>query len=724
MSSSILGIGQSALAAAQAGLATTGHNIANASTPGYSRQIVVQGSAGSQNVGFGFIGKGTQVVDVRRVYNELVASQVRNAQTTQAQAATHHAQISRIDNQLADPSAGLSPVLQEFFKGIQDLAANPRLAASRQAALSSAETLAARFQSLSGQMKEVEQGVNSQIQTSISNINVYAAQIAKLNDAIEKAHGSASGKASNDLLDQRDFAIAELSKETKVTVVTQGESQNIFIGNGQPLVMGARTFELAQAASATDPTRASVGYMANGEVVPLAESSLPGGKLGGLLEFRSKSLDSAQNALGRVAIGLAMSFNAQHVLGQDLNGQLGGEFFRVGAPSVQANSNNTSSPPAQVGAAIVDANGLTTSDYKLEAVSPGAFRVTRLSDGAVTNFSSFPQTIDGVAISLDSGTPLPGDSFLIRPTVNGASDFAVRIKDVAQIAAAAPIRTTASDANIGSGTISPGVVSDTAMLGVSATLNFTASSDPLIDGTLDGFPPQFPITVTRAGVPTTYPAGTPSVSYRAGDVVSFGGVSFSGIPDGADSSFAIGLPRTLTHSSTPETLTGFPPHMAITVTDGNGVSSTVTADANGSIAYQPGDTFAFSGVSFTIGGVPAEGDSFTVGPNPGGVGDNRNAVLLGALQTANTLGNGTTSYQGAYAQLVSAVGNKTRELELTSRAEGRFLEQALNTQQSESGVNLDEEATNLLRYQQAYQAAGKMMQTAGQLFELLLRLGG
>lgn len=650
MSSSILGIGQSALAAAQAGLATTGHNIANASTPGYSRQVVIQGSAGSQNAGAGFIGKGTQVTDVRRVFSELQAAQVQNAQTTQNRSATYYTQISRISNQLADPAAGLSPVLQDFFNGVQDLAANPSLAASRQAALSSAEALAARFQSLDGQLKEVEQGVNSQIQSSISTINGYAKQLSALNDAIEKAHGNSEGKASNDLLDQRDHTIAELSKEIKTTVVKQGNSYNVFVGNGQPLVVGTKTFDLVPSASPNDLTRTSVGFISNGTVVALSESSLPGGKLGGLLEFRSNTLDPAQNALGRIAIGLAATFNAQHALGQDQNGAIGGAFFSVGAPVVQANSGNTSSPEAQVAAAVTDPAALTTSNYLVEtltaadaaAIPPvaGSYRLTRMTDGSTTAFSTFPQTVDGVSFSLTAGNPAAGDSFLVKPTVAGATEFSVAIRDVTKIAAAAPIRTAAPASNTGTGTISAGSVNGPAPTNVDL---------------------QVPVTITFTS--------TTAYSVSRTDVV-------------------------------PAVVLG-----------------------TGDTALAGGSTVSYNGWTVELGGSPAAGDAFTVGPNTNGVGDNRNATLLGALQSQNTLANGTTSYQGAYGQLVSTIGNKARELEVTSKAEGRFLEQALAAQQSESGVNLDEEATNLLRYQQAYQAAGKVMQTASKLFDLLLTLG-
>lgn len=647
MSSSILGIGQSALAAAQAGLVTTGHNIANASTPGYSRQVVIQGSAGSQNSGIGYLGKGTQVIDVRRVYNELLASQMQSAQATASHAQTYYTQVSRINNMFGDVTAGLSGVLQEFFNGVQDLASNPNLAASRQSALSGAEALAARFRSMESQLKEQEQSVNRQIQSSIELVNSYAQQLAKLNDAIEKANGNAGGKASNDLLDQRDLLVSELSKEIKTTVVKQGNSYNVFIGNGQPLVVGTKSYNLVPTPAADDPTRITVGFMSNGTVVPIGESSLTGGNLGGLLEFRSNTLDAAQNSLGRIAIVLAETFNAQHRLGQDQNGDLGGDFFRAGSPTVHANSRNTSAPPAQLGATITDASSLTTSNYLVETLSaadpdadppvPGSYRITRLSDGAVTNFDSFPQTVDGVEFEFTAGNPAAGDSFLVKPTAAGATGFSVAITDVKQIAAAAPIRTQSGVDNAGNGTISAGVVNAlNDDLQVPVTITFTSETA---------------YTVTRTDV-------DPPVVLGTGDTSAPGG-----------------------------------------------------------------STVSYNGWTVELSGKPAAGDTFTIEPNTNGVGDNRNAVLLGALQTANTTANGTTSFQGAYAQLVSAVGNKTREVEVASKAAASFLEQAKSAQEAESGVNLDEEATNLLRYQQAYQAASKMMQTASQLFELLLTLG-
>lgn len=646
MGSNIFGIGQTALNAAQIGLSTTGHNIANAATPGYSRQVVIQGASLPQGFGYGFVGQGTQVDDIKRMYSDALGARVLSAQTSSSQLDSYNTQIKQIDNLLADPTAGLSPALQDFFKGLQDLAANPSTAASRQAVLSSAQALTSRFQGLEGRLDEIRQGVSSEIASSVGTINSYAQQIAKLNDTIEKVQSASDGKAANDLLDQRDQLVADLSKEIKVSVVPQDGKYNIFIGSGQPLVVGIQPFALKAAVSPTDPSRTEVAFESGGKDILIAESSLPGGRLGGLMEFRSKTLDVAQNSLGRVAIGLASTFNAQHKLGQDLNDQPGGDFFTLA--TITPTPSNANIGNAQLTASITNPSALTTSDYQVQFDGTN-YKLTRLSDNTALSVSTLAaaQTAasnEGFSFSIASGAPSTGDQFLIQPTANGASGINVAITDTSKIAAAAPIRTAASSTNSGSGKISAGVLNSAPGAASVITLSYDSATN-----SLSGFP-AVPVSVTGNGTTTNFAAGA-------------------------------------------------------------------------SVAYTPGATISFGGMSLTLSGTPANNDKFTISPNTNGKGDSRNALLLGALQSANTLSNGTTTYQGAYAQLVSLVGNKANELQVTSKAGETLLAQAQQAQQAESGVNLDEEAANLLRYQQAYQAAGKVMQIASQMFDTLLSLG-
>ncbi len=237
MGNGIFGIGLSGLNAAQAGLLTTGHNISNASTPGYSRQQVVQSSNSPQLTGSGFLGQGVQVSTVKRVYSEFLASQVLQAQTQSSQLDSYYTQIKQLDNMLGDPSAGVSPTLQSFFNGVQDVATTPASVPSRQALLSSAQSLVARFQGLSQRFTEFRNGVNSQIAGSVAEINSLAQQIAGLNHNIVLAGDANSRQPANDLLDQRDALVTQLGRVINIAVVRQSDgSFNVFVGNGQALV--------------------------------------------------------------------------------------------------------------------------------------------------------------------------------------------------------------------------------------------------------------------------------------------------------------------------------------------------------------------------------------------------------------------------------------------------------------------------------------------------------
>jgi flagellar hook-associated protein 1 len=540
MATNILNIGTTALNAAQVGISVTGHNIANASTPGYSRQEVVQTTAQAQNFGYGFLGQGTEVSQIRRNYSEVLAKQFNSAQSASSATNTYANQMSQIDNILADSSAGLSPSFQKFFSSVQALSSNPGDAATRQAMLSSAQTLVNRFADIGNRLDELRSGVNLQLTTYTTQVSSYAAQIANLNDTISKSLAVDTTNPPNDLMDQRDLIISELNKIVKTDIQPQNDgTYNVYIGNGIPLTVGSKAYSLTTVNSSINPSQLEVAYVSN-TVTELNDKSIVGGALGGLLQFRNGSLDSIQNQLGQIATVFATTFNAQHQAGYDSNGVAGTALFNVPSPQIYGYANNSGG--ATLTTTISDATALTSSDYRVQ-YDGANYNITRLSDNTVQSFASLPQTVDGLAIN---GTLSAGDSFLVQPTRNNATTLSVALTDISKIAA--------SDIN-------------------------------------------------------------------------------------------------------------------------------------------------------------------------GGSSNNVNALLLANMQTKGTLNNSSVSYEGAFAQLVSAVGNKTNELKVNGKAAEALLAQTQASQQSLSGVNLDEEAANLLRYQQAYQAAGKVMQIAGSLFETLLTLG-
>jgi flagellar hook-associated protein 1 FlgK len=630
--SGIYSIGISGLAAAQAGLTTTGHNIANANTTGYHRQTIQQSAAIPLYTGSGYFGQGVQVDTVARAYSQFLETQVAQSQSQAAYYTTFHDQLSQIDNVVADTQAGLSPALQDFFAAAQAVANNPADTPSRQSLLSSGTSLVARFNSLASRFDELRNGVNSQLTSTIGEVNSYAQQLAALNGRILVAQQNPN-QPPNDLLDQRDSVINKLNSLVGATTVSNTDGTvNVFIGNGQNLVIGQQAMALAAVPALDDPQRMEVAYKVGGTAVLLNSSSLQSGSLGALLAFRANDLDSAQNALGRVALGLAQTFNDQHQLGQDLNGALGGNFFAAPSPVVMAQSTNTGG--AVVSAAVASVSALTTSDYRLTYDGTN-YSVTRLSDNTTSSYATLPQTVDGVTIAITSGALASGDSFLIEPTRNAAANLAMSISDPAKIAAAAPIRTAAANANTGTGRISAG----------------TVDTPPPPNANL-----QNAVTITFTG------AGTFNV-------------------------------------------TG--------VGTGNPVG----------VVYANGGNISYNGWTVKITGSPTAGDVFTIATNSGGVADGRNALLLAGLQTQNTLAGGNTTYQGAYSQMVSQVGNRTQQMDVTAKAQSALVDQVTTQQQSLSGVNLDEEAANLLRYQQAYQASGKVIQIASTLFQTILDLG-
>lgn len=642
----ILSIGKSALSAAQLGLSTTGHNIANAATPGYSRQVVVQAAAKAQASGNGFIGQGTEIAGVSRTFNEILARQVVSSQASSASSATYASRLGTINNMLSDSAAGLNPAMSEFFDSVSDLAANPSDTPTRQSMLSYSQSLVNRFQSTNSRLNEIRNDVNTELTASVNLVNTYAKQIASLNNAIENAVSS-DGNPPNDLMDQRDQLVTELSKQIKTTVVPQGQgSYNIYVGNGLPMVIGKTLMSLTTASSPTDPSQLEVSYQSSGKSTVLGTSSLPGGAIGGLLQFRSESLDAVQNKVGQIALVLADTFNTQHRLGVDLNGNPGGNLFNIPSPSITSNTNNNIVTNAVISSQVVDSRAITSSDYRLQydtSNAPNSYKITRLNDSTVQTFNSLPQTVDGLSFNLTSGSFTNGDDFVIRPTRNVATNISLAITDGKKLAVgSATLSAVANTTNVGAATISTPPTGST----LTGTLGLTYATG--IPATLTMSPSTQPVTVTVAGIPTVYPPGSP-------------------------------------------------------------------------ITYTSGATIAVGGLSFVISGTPADGDKFTI--SSGGPGDNRNGLELADLQKQSILNNNTTSYSSAFSELVNGVGNKTREMNIISTAEAKVLEQAETAMQSESGVNLDEEATNLLRYQQAYQAAGKMMQIASQLFDTLLQLG-
>lgn len=739
MSTGIFGIGITGMQAAQLGLLTTEHNVANANTPGYNRQRILQATNVPLMTGAGAVGQGTHVNTISRMYDQFLSGQVNTSQTNVSELDSYYTQIKQIDNMLADPSSGLSPALQDFFKGAQQVAAYPADPASRQSMVSSAGSLVARFHGIEERLSQLANSVNGQISSTVGSINSYSQQIANLNERIVVAQ-SATNQPANDLLDQRDQLVAEMNKLIKVSTVSQSDgSINVFIGTGQQLVVGVQASAMTATAASADPSRVVVGLQTPGGAQELPESLIVGGQLGGLVRFRSESLDPAFNEVGRVAASLALTFNAQHALGQDLLGQSAGatgfaaDFFNMQnmQPTTSRNASNTGTGVLQAAFVSPPPAGGT---YTLTNAG-GNYTLTRQSDGQQWSGASLSSLVDsnGNALPPSEGVNVAGanvspgqTAVLTSSTISAnfytnltASDYSLVCNGVGaytltrlsdnhkwNVPADAPDLLTLSTLtsktegftfNLSSGAMNTGdsfLIQPTRAAAGNIAVNANIAADP---------------NLIAAGVPVTTQPGTANV----------GTMSFS---QGAVSSGYVvpSPPLTLTANATQ--LSGFPAGVDVTAVYADGTSVT----SNGAVGLVNGTAqltgFTFNGMSFNATGSAVAGDSFTILPNARGVADGRNIMLLGKLQTQNTMGGSTASYQGAYSQFVGNVGNKTQETQVTSQAQQSLLDQATSARDSLSGVNLDEEAANLLRYQQAYQAAAKMLSIGNQLFDSVLSI--
>lgn len=704
----LLNIGLSGLSVNKTALTVTGHNITNVNTPGFSRQDTVQATRVPQFSGSGYIGSGTTLVDIRRSYSEFLSTQLRSSTALNSDVKSYKSQIEQLDSLLAGNTTGITPSLQQFFSSLQTAAEDPANIPARQLVLSEAEGLARRFNTIYDRLASQNEFINKQMQVTTEQINRLAGSIGQLNDAIAVA--AANGAAPNDLLDAREEAVRQLSTYIGVTVVPQDDNTyNLFIGSGQPLVVGNTVSKLEAVIGRGDPTRFEIDFV-SGSSRQAVTTQLSGGELGGLIRYREEVLDATLNSVGRLAIAINSEINAQLGQGLDLKGDVGVALFnnlndaQLTDLRARPYADNISSVDASV--SIRDSQLLTASDYRLEydgVSAPAGYTARRLSDNAVMTVSadgaggwrlSDGNGVDqGITVNL-TGTPNAGDRFLLQPTRRGAADISSVLDQPDQLAFAAPLRSQANLQNAGNGVIGqPNVtlVIDPASL---PQQNFV--SDPLRLQNLQALGSielRFNQATNQLEFVTPLPAG----------------VSITSVPQTSPPPPAAPAPA-------PTPITG----LNVTPGQSNNLSYAIVVTSGGvTQSYTVEQTFS---------GRPVEGDRFSVGQNLSGVSDNRNALRLVDLQNAQVVGvssgpNGLVagvSFTDGYGDLVERVGTLTAQARIDDTATSAILKQATDNRDSLSAVNLDEEAANLIKFQQYYQASAQIIQVARSLFDTLI----
>ncbi|WP_144395158.1 flagellar hook-associated protein FlgK [Pleionea sediminis] len=657
MSGNFLDVGVSGLLVNQAAINTTSHNIANANTEGYSRQVAQIDTRFPQFIGGNYVGTGAELDTITRIFDVSTALELQANISSSSELDVYLEQASRVNNLIADSSTGLTEGIQQFFSAIQTVADEPSSISARQVLVSQSQLLVGRFQTLSNQLTSQARSINIGIESTAEEITALGQTIADLNIKIAAATGGGLGNP-NDLQDQRDRAINNLAELVDIqTIRLDDNTISVFVGSGQSLVVGATANQLISQAKTDDPRSLDLILDSGAGQVPVTET-IQGGELGGLLRVNEQIIEPAFNVLGRVALAIQDTVNEQHQLGMDLNNEIGDLFFKdindQQLMDARVVTDSTNVGTANFSVLIDDTSILNSSNYELR-FQAGNYILTDITDNStVLTFpppgavpATIPVASEGFSLILNSGAAVDGDNFAVFPSRNGAADISLEITNPNRIAAALPVNAISSPANTGSGEIA----------GVSVT---------------DTSTPQF-----------------------------------------------INIPSDLDPPLTFEFINA----TTFNVRDAN-TNAVISGPVAGFVPNQENDMLALAGLNFgyeiTIAGAPAANDTFTASYNTNGFGDNRNMLLIGDLQQANTMDNNRSNYQQAFGRIVSEVGTRTQEARINSEAANSLLEQVKNRRESISGVNLDEEAAKLIKFEQAYQASAQIIQVARALFQTVI----
>jgi flagellar hook-associated protein 1 FlgK len=666
MSYGLLNIGKQALTSNQTALSVVGQNIANVNTEGYSRQRPE--FASRENIG------GVEVYDIARIADQFLNRQIWADKASFSNADMFKTYANELDNLLASEATSISTAMDNYFGALQTAVDDPTSLPNRELFVAQADALVRRFNDLDANLERQNGSINGRLESSVAQVNAIARNIAELNDNLRIA--KAGGKDVNELLDKRDAKLDELAKYVNFTTIENNKTGEIgvYIGKGEPLVVGKDANELIATVDPADSSKLNVSTRIGNNLADIT-SQLNGGEIGGLLEYRDEILDTARDQIGIITLAFAETMNDQHMKGMDLDGELGEQLFTdINSDTARQNrvlSDGRNAVNVSSTIDITNTSELKASEYRMVFNSENSFTLIRESDGKRWDSSDFSASeldmstqgeltlkVDGFELNMETasgGNFAGGDQFVLRPARTAASDIGMVMTDPRDLALASPVKIEANGSNTGTGV---------------ASVNVTSRPDfeSVVDGTELNPPIKIEFSENSSG----------DLVYRVYDI------------------------------SDPENPT------EIDLSD----TATVPIEANEYTAGEPLNLPTGYGYEVVIKNQPKAGDTFTVDYNEGGVSDNRNALAMSDLQFDKTVNN--ASYQDRYGQLIEKVGTETAVAQINAQASKSVLDANINARDSLSGVNLDEEAAKLIQFQQAYQASAQLIRASQTIFDALI----
>jgi flagellar hook-associated protein 1 FlgK len=655
-----MSLGLRAMTASYMAMQTTGHNIANANVAGYSRQQAELATSKGQYTGAGFFGKGVDVTTVSRAHDEFLTRAATIAKSLSSMDASRQERLQQLQQVFPTGESGLGHTVDQFLNSMVDLASRPSDGSTRQVVLARAQDMASRFNSAANQLGTIQAGITEDLKTSVGEVNGLAKSIAAVNNQIAAAQGT--GQPPNDLLDERDRLVNQLSALVQVSTVSATDGTTaVFIAGGQRLVLGGTPSSLKVTLDPTDPSRSALALDdGNGSRV-IDRTTLGGGSITGLLRVQNEDLVDARNMIGQLAASVAGAVNKQQQLGLNLQAPAGTvaskAMFATGAPQALPNATNAKDANGKyigsVALTVTDPTALQAVDYELRADPGGAagvFQLTRLSNPPLVRSIASGDVVDGMRIDV-TNPPSATDRFLLQPVAAAASGMNKLLDDPNDIAAASPLVAQVGGTNTGSANVaSLKMLNPPVNASATAQITFTSDSG------------DYNWSLTDSG----------------GNVLSSGtGIWQADQP----------IP------TPPNDINGF--ELNLSGVPKNGDALTVMPTQPQYIAANNGNALALSAL--------------------------RDATLIGQTQLPDGSLNGGMTATDAYASDMADVGVRVQTANASAAISSSVAAQADQDVSNVSGVNLDEEAARLIQYQQSYQAAAKVLQVAEAVFQTLLQ---
>ncbi|AHE50163.1 flagellar hook-associated protein FlgK [Aeromonas hydrophila 4AK4] len=658
MASDLLGIGTSGVLAQQRLLQTTSNNIVNVNSQGYVRErtLIYTNSVG--------LGTGDMVSE--RVINAYAQAEVRRDTSAYHAAGSRYDQLFQLDSLLGDASNSVGTTITSYFKAFHTANESPAEVGGRKTTLSELSGMVDRFHTLSAQLDKQSDTINSTIGDETDRVNSLLNSINDLNQAIVRTQGSPEENLM--LFDQRDEAIRQLSEKMEVRTVTQPNgSMLVNMSTGHSLVLDGGVAQFKVVPGSPDSRDARLQLTLGANQANINDKDL-GGAIGGLFTARN-DLEPAKRELGQLAVAMADAMNQQNRLGMDLDNELGGDLFSLKGSQGLPYAGNQGSGAASVNFVPGKGSAVTTFDYEVQFNSATGYEVFSI-DGSgqrtsvatgTTPPAKFEVAGHGIEIDL-SGTPVGGDKIVLQPTKHAAAGMDQAATRPEDIALASPIKADKNSQNLGSGEIKVNSVYNT--------------------GTGSGF-------------------GTNTLDPSAPQVIKIDGSGNYEVYDKNNNLLGVA----------PASSKGQNLMSALELPLGTPIVPALTP-----------------GYDFSITGKVEANDSFTLSYNKDGFADNGNGLALAELQNKELVrknNNAATSndkmtFNDAYSALVTGVGNKASQAKTLLQANEAKLTQSTGIFESVSGVNLEEEAANLIRFQQSYAASAQIVNTAKTIFDTLL----